>query len=164
MHVIAVSAVRPQAARTARCGSVESHGDGVRSIPLATLEGSPAQTGHSLQECALCRGVLAAAQLIDGARAGRGLPLGAPSLLKRIPNAMMSGQIAIDSIKTCIKRDKLDKLGSVYERNLDKKFLKILKLKRVARDRIFESDENLKKFLSLWETYRSSQIISRGLI
>ncbi len=83
---------------------------------------------------------------------------------KGIPYAMMSGQLAIEAIMTCVKRDKLDKLGMVYEKNLDKKFLKILKVKRVARDRIFESDENLKKFLSLWENHRSSEIVSRGLI
>ena len=83
---------------------------------------------------------------------------------KGIPYAMMSGQLAIESIKTCEKRDKLDKLGVIYERNLDKKFLKILKAKRIARDGIFQNDENLKKFLKLWETYRSSQIVMRNLI
>lgn len=83
---------------------------------------------------------------------------------KGIPYAMMSGQLAIESIKTCEKRDKLDKLGAIYEKNLDKNFLKILKAKRIARDRIFESDDNLKKFLKLWETNRSSQIVMRKLI
>ena len=83
---------------------------------------------------------------------------------KGIPYAMMSGQLAIESIKTCEKRDKLDKLGAIYEKNLDKNFLKILKAKRIARDRIYESDDNLKKFLKLWETYRASQIVMRELI
>ncbi|MHA1254671.1 MAG: NAD(P)/FAD-dependent oxidoreductase [Promethearchaeota archaeon] len=83
---------------------------------------------------------------------------------KGIPYAMMSGQLAIESIKTCEKRDKLEKLGATYEKNLDKNFLKILKAKRLARDRIFESDDNLKKFLRLWETNRSSQIVMRKLI
>ncbi|TFG29736.1 MAG: NAD(P)/FAD-dependent oxidoreductase [Promethearchaeota archaeon] len=83
---------------------------------------------------------------------------------KGIPYAMMSGQLAIEAIKTCEKKDRLDKIGVTYERNLDRKFLKVLKAKRIARDKIFENDESLKKFLSLWETYRSSQIITRGLI
>ncbi len=78
---------------------------------------------------------------------------------KGIPYAMMSGQIAIETIIDCEKKDKLEKLGPTYERNLDKKFLKVLRAKRIARDKIFQSDENLKKFLSLWEKYRSSQII-----
>lgn len=83
---------------------------------------------------------------------------------KGIPYAMMSGQFAIDSIKWCEKREKPEKLGVQYEKSLDKKFLRILKSKRVARDQIFESDENLKKFLSLWETHRSSEIIMKKLL
>ena len=83
---------------------------------------------------------------------------------KGIPYAMMSGQFAIDSIMWCEKREKLEKLGIQYEKILDKKFLRVLKAKRIARDQIFESDENLKKFLSLWETHRSSEIIMKKLL
>jgi geranylgeranyl reductase family protein len=83
---------------------------------------------------------------------------------KGIPYAMMSGQFAIESIKLCETKDKFDKLGTQYERLLEKKFLRILKAKRIARDKIFNSDETLKKFLSLWEKYRSSEIIMRKLI
>ena len=82
---------------------------------------------------------------------------------KGIPYAMMSGQIAIETIKTCEKKDKLDKLGTFYERNLDKKFLRVLKAKRIARDQIFHNDENLKRFLSLWENHRSSEIVMKKL-
>ena len=83
---------------------------------------------------------------------------------KGIPYAIMSGQIAIETINTCEKREKLDKLGIYYEKNLDKKFLRVLKAKRLARDKIFQNDENLKKFLSLWENYRSSEIVMRKLL
>ncbi|MFX1329221.1 MAG: NAD(P)/FAD-dependent oxidoreductase [Promethearchaeota archaeon] len=83
---------------------------------------------------------------------------------KGIPYAMMSGKIAIETIIQCEKRDKLDKLGIYYEKNLDKKFLRVLKAKRIARNQIFQSDENLKKFLSLWERYRSSEIILKRLM
>ncbi|MFX0058566.1 MAG: NAD(P)/FAD-dependent oxidoreductase [Candidatus Hodarchaeota archaeon] len=83
---------------------------------------------------------------------------------KGIPYAMLSGQFAIESIIACEKKEKLDKLGIQYERSLDRKFLKILKAKRLARDRIFQNDETLKKFLSLWENHRSSEIIMRKLI
>jgi geranylgeranyl reductase family protein len=83
---------------------------------------------------------------------------------KGIPYAMMSGQFAIEAIKTGEKRDKLDDLGIFYQKSLDRKFLKILKAKREARDQIFQSDDNLKKFLSLWEKYRSSQIIMQKLL
>ncbi|MFX1269938.1 MAG: NAD(P)/FAD-dependent oxidoreductase, partial [Promethearchaeota archaeon] len=83
---------------------------------------------------------------------------------KGIPYAMMSGKFAIDAIIKCEKRDKLNKLGLEYERILDRNFLKVLKAKRIARDKIFQNDENLKKFLSLWETHRSSEIIMKNLL
>ncbi len=83
---------------------------------------------------------------------------------KGIPYAMMSGQIAIESIKTCEEMDKLDRLGKMYEKYLNRNFLKVLKAKRVARDKIFQNDENLKKFLKLWENYRSSQIVMGKLM
>ncbi len=83
---------------------------------------------------------------------------------KGIPYAMKSGKIAIESIITCEKKNTLSKLGNIYENSLDKRFLKILKLKRVARDKIYKNDEVLKKFLSLWEKYRSSEIVLRKLI
>ncbi|MFX0036243.1 MAG: NAD(P)/FAD-dependent oxidoreductase [Candidatus Hermodarchaeota archaeon] len=83
---------------------------------------------------------------------------------KGIPYAMMSGQIAIETIIQCEKKDKLDKLGIYYEKNLDRKFLRVLKAKRIVRNLIFQSDENLKKFLSLWERYRSSEIVMKRLM
>ncbi len=83
---------------------------------------------------------------------------------KGIPYAMMSGQIAIETIKSCEKRDKMNKLGSVYEKNLDRKFLRVLKAKRIARDQIFQNDESLKNFLRLWEKHRSSEIVMKKLI
>ncbi len=83
---------------------------------------------------------------------------------KGIPYAMMSGQIAIETIKYCEDKEKQDKFGSQYLKSLDRKFLRILKAKRIAREKIFKNDENLKKFLSLWENHRSSEIVMRKLI
>ena len=77
---------------------------------------------------------------------------------------MMSGQIAVETIKYCEQKGKPDKLGIQYEKLLDRKFLRILKAKREARDRIFQSDESLKRFLTLWEKKRSSEIVMRKLI
>ena len=62
---------------------------------------------------------------------------------KGIPYAMMSGKLSIDSIKKCEDKDRIDKLGAIYERNLNKKFLRVLKAKRTARDKIFENDEGI---------------------
>jgi flavin-dependent dehydrogenase len=83
---------------------------------------------------------------------------------KGIPYAMMSGQIAIESISHCESKEKLDKIGIQYERRLDRKFLRVLKAKRVARDKIYQNDDSLKKFLSLWEKFRSSEIVMRKLM
>lgn len=83
---------------------------------------------------------------------------------KGIPYAMMSGQFAIEAIKAGEKKDRLDKIGTFYRKSLDRRFLKILVAKREARDNIFQNDENIKKFLSLWESHRSSEIVMRKLL
>jgi geranylgeranyl reductase family protein len=83
---------------------------------------------------------------------------------KGIPYAMMSGKFAIEAIMKAEKRDKAHKLGSYYEKLLDRNFLKILKAKRVAREAIFKNDKNLKRFLSLWENHRSSEIVMKQLL
>ncbi|MBN1802282.1 MAG: NAD(P)/FAD-dependent oxidoreductase, partial [Candidatus Lokiarchaeota archaeon] len=69
---------------------------------------------------------------------------------KGIPYAMMSGKLAIESIKKCEDEDIEIELGKTYEKFLSKKFLSMLKKKRQLRDKIFRSDDNLKLFLSLW--------------
>ena len=83
---------------------------------------------------------------------------------KGIPYAMMSGKIAIETIKYCENKEKLDQMGILYEKKLNSKFLNILKAKKIARSKIFENEENLKKFLSLWERYRSSEIVIKKMI
>ncbi|MGV9172041.1 MAG: NAD(P)/FAD-dependent oxidoreductase [Promethearchaeia archaeon] len=83
---------------------------------------------------------------------------------KGIPYAMMSGKFTIEAIIKAKEKDRPDKLGNYYQRLLNKKFLRVLKAKRNARDQIFQSDETLKKFLSLWETHRSSEIVMRKLM
>jgi geranylgeranyl reductase family protein len=83
---------------------------------------------------------------------------------KGIPYAMSSGQIAIDTLKACENKNLPEKLGLYYERMLEKNFLQVLKEKRLARDRIYQNETTLKRFLALWEKYRSSEIVRRGLI
>lgn len=83
---------------------------------------------------------------------------------KGIPYAMSSGQIAIDTIKACENKNVPNNLGFHYENTLEKNFLQVLKEKRGARDRIYQNEETLKQFLALWEKYRSSEIVRRGLI
>jgi geranylgeranyl reductase family protein len=83
---------------------------------------------------------------------------------KGIPYAIQSGQIAINTINDCEANDRLENQGQYYEKLLDIAFLQMLRKKRVARDKIYQNDQTLKQFLSLWEKYRSSEIVRRGLI
>ncbi len=83
---------------------------------------------------------------------------------KGIPYAIQSGQIAINTIKTCENKDRLDKQGRYFEETLEKAFLQILRKKRLARDKIYQDDQTLRQFLTLWEKYRSSEIIRRDLL
>jgi geranylgeranyl reductase family protein len=83
---------------------------------------------------------------------------------KGIPYAMKSGEYAVKAIIECENEGDLTKIGETYEGLLERKFLKSLKAKREARDRIFRNDESLKRFLGLWEKHSSSELIKRGLI
>lgn len=83
---------------------------------------------------------------------------------KGIPYAMMSGKFAIEAILKAERKEKPDKLGSYYHRFLNKNFMRILNAKRTYRDKIFQNDKMLKKFLSLWESHRSSEIVMRKLL
>ena len=83
---------------------------------------------------------------------------------KGIPYAIRFGEIAIDTIKMCENKDVPEKMGSYYERTLDKDFLQVLKEKRVVQDRIYQNEKTLKQFLALWKKHGSSEIVRRGLI
>ncbi|MHA1720698.1 MAG: geranylgeranyl reductase family protein [Promethearchaeota archaeon] len=83
---------------------------------------------------------------------------------KGIPYAMMSADIAIKTINYCEKNGKEENMGERYIKNLDRSFLSILKQKREMRKRIFKNDEQLKLFLSLWQSHRSSEILLKKLI
>ena len=83
---------------------------------------------------------------------------------KGIPYAIQSGQIAVNTIKWCEDKDLPDNQGQNYQETLENAFLQVLAKKRTARDRIYQNDQSLKQFLELWEKYRSSEIVQRGLI
>jgi geranylgeranyl reductase family protein len=83
---------------------------------------------------------------------------------KGIPYAIISGQIAVDTIKKTTDVTNSYKIGETYENALNDNFLETLKAKRLARDRIYKDDTSLKRFLELWEKYRSSEIVNRKMI
>ena len=83
---------------------------------------------------------------------------------KGIPYAMLTGKHAVESIRHGEQKGKLDTLGDIYLRRLNREFLTVFKYKHELRNRIFASEDNLKKFLDLWQTYRSSEIVLKKLM
>jgi geranylgeranyl reductase family protein len=83
---------------------------------------------------------------------------------KGIPYAMMSAEIAIQTINYCEKKGKEEKMEQTYNKKLERSFLTILKQKREFRKQIFQNDEKLKSFLELWQNHRSSEIILKNLL
>ena len=81
---------------------------------------------------------------------------------KGIPYAMMSGKIAIEIILKKMKKE--NEVGKAYLAALNEKFLSGLVEKTGFRDKIFENDKSLLKFLGLWENHRSSEILHQKLM
>jgi flavin-dependent dehydrogenase len=97
---------------------------------------------------------------------GTGDAIGAvdPISGKGIPYALMSGLVAAQTIKTADNKGKLDRLPELYARAVNSKFGAVLKQKGIMRNKIFSSDENLKRFLDLWQTHHSSEILAQKLL
>jgi flavin-dependent dehydrogenase len=130
----------------------------------------------------ICKEVLQSAEILRdkphmipvGARAGIsrngvlgvGDAIGAvdPISGKGIPYALMSGQVAAQTIKAAENKGKLDRLPELYARAINSKFGAVLKQKGIMRNKIFSSDEMLKHFLDLWQTHHSSEILAKKLL
>ncbi|MBN1801561.1 MAG: NAD(P)/FAD-dependent oxidoreductase [Candidatus Lokiarchaeota archaeon] len=80
-----------------------------------------------------------------------------------IPYAIFSGQIAVEAIKIGKNKGEKERLGDIYENLLDRSFLNMLKQKRTLREKIYQSDANLKQYLSLLENNSSEEIILKKL-
>ncbi len=83
---------------------------------------------------------------------------------KGIPYALFSGQLAAQSIKRVEDKGRIDQLAQFYTKAVNVKFGTVLRKKTELRARIFSSDEKLKKYLKLWETHHSSEILVKGLL
>ncbi len=83
---------------------------------------------------------------------------------KGIPYALLSGQLAARSIKYVEEKGKVDQLAQHYTKAVNLKFGSVLRKKVELRNKIFSSDECLKKYLKLWETNHSSEILAKGLL
>ncbi|MHA1734575.1 MAG: geranylgeranyl reductase family protein [Promethearchaeota archaeon] len=82
---------------------------------------------------------------------------------KGIPYAMMAGGLAARAIKYVEKRGKPEVLAKKYANSVNSRFGGVLRRKLEMRRKIFLSDDNVKTYLGLWERYRSSEILARGL-
>ncbi len=82
---------------------------------------------------------------------------------KGIPYAMISGKLAIESIKAAEQKSRFEDLNGIYLKRLNREFLTMFGYKKELRKKIFSSEENLKKFLDLWQKYRSSEIVLKKI-
>jgi len=82
---------------------------------------------------------------------------------KGIPYAILSGQAAARCIKYAADQGKDEQLPQHYTKAINTKFGTVLRLKVALRNKMFSSDENLKKYLKLWETHHSSEILAQKL-
>jgi geranylgeranyl reductase family protein len=82
---------------------------------------------------------------------------------KGIPYAMLSGKLAVESLKNAEQKNKIAELNNIYLKRLNREFLTMFGYKRDLRTKIFSSEQNLKRFLELWQNYRSSEIVLKKL-
>ncbi|MEM3586212.1 MAG: NAD(P)/FAD-dependent oxidoreductase [Candidatus Jordarchaeaceae archaeon] len=119
---------------------VLSSGDTIRTaahlVPLKTRE-----VFHE-------RGVLAvgdAAGLVD------------PISGKGIPYALESGELAAKTIIRALSEENMEKLAG-YDEALQKSFLPVLKAKYDIVFDVYKNDENITRYLEMWQKYRASEI------
>ncbi len=77
---------------------------------------------------------------------------------KGIIYAAWSGQIAGQVLKKVIDKNTLDKFKELYEKKLRQAFLTALLAKRDIQPEVYDSDENLLRFMKLWQEHRSTDI------
>lgn len=83
---------------------------------------------------------------------------------KGIPYAILSGQLAAKSIKYAEDKGKVDQLARHYTKAVETKFGSVLRQKGRLRAKAFSSDDKLEKYLDLWQTHHSSEILAKNLL
>ncbi len=77
---------------------------------------------------------------------------------KGIIYAAWSGLIAGQVIKKVIDKNNLDQFNEIYEKKLRQAFLTALIAKRDIQSEVYSSDENILRFMKLWQNHRSTEI------
>jgi geranylgeranyl reductase family protein len=77
---------------------------------------------------------------------------------KGIIYAAWSGLIAGQVLKTTLNKNSVDRFKELYETKLNKAFLNVLTAKRNIQQDVYSSDENILRFMKLWQNHHSSEI------
>ncbi|MHA1131184.1 MAG: NAD(P)/FAD-dependent oxidoreductase [Candidatus Helarchaeota archaeon] len=80
---------------------------------------------------------------------------------KGIIYAAWSGLIAGQILKQVLDKNRVDDLEKLYEKKLNHAFLTALKAKRKIQQDVYASNENILKFMKLWQYHRSTEIALR---
>ncbi len=77
---------------------------------------------------------------------------------KGIIYAAWSGIIAGQVLKRIVDKNKIENFYELYEKKLSQAFLTALKAKRNIQGDIYGSNENILRFMKLWQNHRSTEI------
>jgi geranylgeranyl reductase family protein len=80
---------------------------------------------------------------------------------KGIIYAAWSGLIAGQVLKRAIDKNNVRKFSQLYEKRLNQAFLKALRAKRNIQQDVYGSNENILRFMKLWQNHRSTEIALR---
>jgi len=77
---------------------------------------------------------------------------------KGIIYAAWSGLIAGQALKRTIDKNNTEEFKELFEQKLKKSFLTALIAKRRIQEDVYKSDENILRFMKLWQNHRSTEI------
>jgi geranylgeranyl reductase family protein len=77
---------------------------------------------------------------------------------KGIIYAAWSGLIAAQVLKRTIDKNNTEEFKELFEKQLKKNFLTALIAKRKIQQDVYSSDENILRFMKLWQNHRSTEI------
>ncbi|MFX1298422.1 MAG: geranylgeranyl reductase family protein [Promethearchaeota archaeon] len=77
---------------------------------------------------------------------------------KGIIYAALSGLLAAQTLKRTIDKNIVEDFEQLYKKSLNQAFLKVLIAKRNIQQDVYGSNENILRFMKLWQNHRSTEI------
>ena len=77
---------------------------------------------------------------------------------KGIAYGAISGMLLGNIVKRALESDDLKSIPQKFEKKLNREFLNALRAKKDIQEDIYRNDENIKRFLELWNNHRSTEI------